>query len=611
MDRNVVIATVLIAIIMMVWLVWLAPPAPPTPVQDGNVATDTQAAAQAPLPEEEPESLARQTRPLPVTDSTIAGAQQGTERFITVDTDLYRARFSTKGATLKSFILKKYDKFDQETPVQLADTSGPGALGLAFTTPSNHLVDTRSFFFDADFTGDTLRVRENPVELIFETAVGAGTIRQTYTFKPGEYEVDLQVEQENAASFATGEGYELIWEGGVPFTEGNLEDEARHAGAYASSGGEVEYIDLVKQKTDVQRLAGSVSWVSVKNKYFTAVMMPQGETRGAELEGEQFGTLDGGDLRENYTARLLMPSSQGADLYQLYIGPLEFYRITDYDRGLYDMVDYGYDFFEWMTRPVAKFIFIPLFTLLGKFIPNYGIVIIIFSILIKLALYPLTKSSYVNMARMRELQPKMEAIKEKYGDNPQKQQEATMKMYKETGINPLGGCMPMLLQWPILIALYQFIPQSIELRQAGFLWANDLSAPDAILHLPFTIPFYGDFVAGFTLLMGLSMIVQMKLQTQPSTNPQAKIMTFVFPVMIFAIFNRFASGLSLYYLVYNVISAIQQKSINRSLEKKHEAGEDGKVNGKPDRKTSLRNRLTEQKDGKARRDVKPSKKART
>lgn len=153
-----------------------------------------------------------------------------------------------------------------------------------------------------------------------------------------------------------------------------------------------------------------------------------------------------------------------------------------------------------------------------------------------------------------------------------------MKMYKEMGVNPLGGCLPMLLQYPIIIALWQFLPQAIEIRQQGFLWAHDLSAPDVILHLPFTIPLYGNFVAGFTLLMGLSMVVQMRMQMTPTTsNAQAKIFTYLFPVMIFAIFNKFASGLSLYYLCYNVLTAIQQKFINKSI---HEQAEAEKAAGK-------------------------------
>ena len=290
-------------------------------------------------------------------------------------------------------------------------------------------------------------------------------------------------------------------------------------------------------------------------------------TRGAELLGERFGELDDPDMKEDYEARLQMPAATGvADVFRLYLGPMEYSRISAYDLDLYDMVDYGWDFFEFLTRPVAKFVFIPVFNFLDNFIPNYGIIIIIMAFLIKGAVYPLTKKSYRSMAQMRELQPKLEALKEKYGDNPQKQQEATMKLYRESGVNPLGGCMPMLFQYPIIIALWQFLPQSIEIRQQGFLWAQDLSAPDVILNLPFNIPLYGDFVAGFCLLMGLSMIVQMRLQSSPTTNPQAKMFMYFMPAMIFFIFNKWASGLNLYYLCYNVLTAIQQKFINKSIE---------------------------------------------
>jgi YidC/Oxa1 family membrane protein insertase len=165
---------------------------------------------------------------------------------------------------------------------------------------------------------------------------------------------------------------------------------------------------------------------------------------------------------------------------------------------------------------------------------------------------------------MKVIQPQMQAIQEKYANDPQKQQEAMMKLYREAKVNPLGGCLPMLLQYPILIALWQFLPQAIELRQQGFLWAADLSAPDPILHLPFTIPLYGNFVAGFTLLMGLAMIIQMRvqMQSQPS-NPQTAVFTYVFPVMLFVIFNKLASGLNLYYLVFNLISVLHQQWYNR------------------------------------------------
>ncbi len=558
---------------MFLWLWLLAPPQPvapddnPAALVEDSLSAEQAAAGSDALAFDDPQSdeelsVAEAARQ----DTTLEAALAGEARFITVETDMYSAVFSTRGATLISFILKEYQKFDQETPVQMVDTTGSGALSIAFTTPRSHVLNSRDLYFDTSYEGDTLRVSGDSAQLHFETGIQGGVLRQTYTFYPGEYEIGLRVAQENAAAFSTREGYELIWEGGIPFTENDPNEEVKASGVYAHSGGEVEYIALRKEDFQEAPLSGLVDWTAVKTRYFTTVMIPSSSTRGAELAGEQTGEPGSADFRQRYDMRLFMPRPEdGPDEFRLYVGPMEFYRIADYDLGLYDMVDYGWDFFEWITRPLARLVFIPAFTFLAKFIPGYGYVIIVFAILIKLVLYPLTKSSYKSMARMRELQPKMESIKEKYGDNPQKQQQEMMKMYKETGVNPVGSCLPMLLQYPIIIALWLFLPQSIEIRQQGFLWASDLSAPDVILNLPFTIPFYGDFVAGFTLLMGLSMVVQMRIQSAPTSNPQMKMLTYLMPVMIFAIFNRFASGLSLYYLVYNVVTAVQQKIINRNI----------------------------------------------
>ncbi|WP_243665123.1 membrane protein insertase YidC, partial [Rhodothermus marinus] len=197
-------------------------------------------------------------------------ARNGRARTITIETDLYEAQLSTKGATLVSLKLKKYKQYDFKTPVQLVDTTKPGALSLVFTTPTNHLVDTRALYFRTATTADTIRVADAPVEVAFEVPVGDGRIRQIYTFLPDDYEVRLRVEQEGAATFSTIEGYELVWNGGVPFAERDRDDEARHSGAFARSGGELEKITLDRHRTEEKRLAGQVDWVAVKNKFFTA-----------------------------------------------------------------------------------------------------------------------------------------------------------------------------------------------------------------------------------------------------------------------------------------------------------------------------------------------------
>ena len=293
------------------------------------------------------------------------------------------------------------------------------------------------------------------------------------------------------------------------------------------------------------------------------------------------------DIQIDLEARLYMGSPRlGGDDFRLYLGPLDYRYIKQYE-GLYGMVDYGWNAFEWITRPLARFIFIPTFALLSSLIPSYGLVIIVFCLLIKLVLFPITRVSYKSMAGMRELAPQMKEIKEKYKDNPQKQQQATMKLYKETGMNPLSSCLPMLLQYPIIIALWQFLQQSIDIRQQSFLWAPDLSAPDAILDLPFSIPFYGDYVAGFTVLMGVSLVIQMRVQSTPTSGMQQKMMMYGMPLVIFVVFNRLPSGLSLYYLFYNVFTAAQQQLINIGLKKKKAQ--------EPTRKGVIPKRPTEEK----------------
>ncbi|MBX2823032.1 MAG: membrane protein insertase YidC [Rhodothermaceae bacterium] len=588
MDRNVITATLLITGIMLAWFYLTMPePVPPTEgvAQDSTAAITNEVQELPPAEETNEQAIAAApaTQPLEVVvDSTITGVQEGEERLIAVESDLYEAIFSTKGATLVSFKLKNFNKFDQATPIQLVDTTLQGALSFVFTTPSNHNADTRTFFFEADHQGDLIQVDQEGDEatLRFSTPVGQGRIVQTYTFTQGTYEIGMSIEQENVLSFSTREGYDLLWDGAIPYSERDPTQELMKSGAYYRTvGGDVEGLTMMKDDYDEEDVSGGVSWIGVKNQYFAAIIMPQGDTRGAELIGERFGETDDPNVRELYHASLLMPVplEGSVDEYKLYLGPMEYKRINSYDLGIYDMVDYGWDFFEWMTRPIARFVFIPLFSLMSGFIPSYGVIIIILAFLIKLVVYPLTKSSYRSMAQMRELQPKLEAIKEKHGEDMQKQQEATMKLYKESGVNPIGGCLPMLLQYPVIIALWQFLPQSIEIRQQGFLWANDLSSPDIIFNLPFTIPFYGDFVAGFCMLMGISMVIQMRIQSTPSANAQTKMIMYFMPIMIFVIFNRWASGLNLYYLCYNILTALQQRVINKNIKK--EAEEEDQAGG--------------------------------
>ncbi len=616
-QRNVIIATILVAVIMFAWIFWFSPspqqqqsqqaagPADTTEQTDPSApAADTgaddassdaappstaDASADAPQPEaDQPEA--------PAPDSVTAAALEGTQRRIVVESDLYTVVLSTKGGTIERFTLKEYKQFNQEDPVQIVDTTAGGTLSLSFTTPTRRRVDTRSLYFSADTEADTVRIEDESKTLTFEAQLGDGALRQSYTFHPDDYDLGLAIEQERPRSFLTSDGYELTWHGGMPYSEGGEEDELRYTGLFARNGEQIQSLTLSDADQNQKRIEGDVSWMAVKNKYFTAAVMPdRPETAlGASLTGRKEGRATSEAAFKDLTGRLQMPlprETTHVDKFHLYAGPIDYYSLADYGRNLYGMVNYGWDWFEWMTKPLAEYLYIPMLTYLGGGLPSwlfggglpYGVIVILMAVLIKTVVYPLTKSSYRSMAQMRELQPKMQEIKDKYDDEPEKQQEEMMQLYRETGVNPLGGCLPMFLQYPILISLYQFIPKSIQLRQESFLWAADLSAPDKILQLPFEIPFYGDYVAGFTLLMGLAMIVTMRVQSTGggAAGGQAKIFMYAMPGVIFFIFNRFASGLSLYYLFYNIVTAAQQKWINMQLEK--EKDDDGNLtNGRSD-----------------------------
>ena len=243
--------------------------------------------------------------------------------------------------------------------------------------------------------------------------------------------------------------------------------------------------------------------------------------------------------------------------FRLYIGPLEFERIKNINVGLESIMDFGWSF----IRPISKGV---LFALkeLHKFVPNYGVVLIIFSILVKLLVYPLTKKSYQSTAAMQAVAPEINALKEKYQSNPQKLNQATMELYKKKGVNPLGSCLPMLLQMPLLLALFQVFRSTIELRAEPFIWwIKDLSSPDTIFYLPFSVPIYGDQVAVLPVIMVFSMFLQQKMMTGANQQPQQKMMQSFMMGFFFLLFNTFPSGLNLYYTLFNLLTIAQQKLI--------------------------------------------------
>jgi YidC/Oxa1 family membrane protein insertase len=340
----------------------------------------------------------------------------------------------------------------------------------------------------------------------------------------------------------------------LSYTEPSLQDEVRYTKAYAYSGGETEALDVKENKTTRTRFSGQTLWTAIRTKYFAAAFIVENGCTGYQLNGIGI-PIGGRNYYKKFGMQVDLPI-EASNKIRLYLGPLDYTIIKNLGVKLENMMSLGK-----ILRPISKGV-LWTFINLRKVIPNYGWVLIIFSLLIKIFLHPLTSRSMRSMKEMQKLQPKIEDLRLKYKNDPQKMSAEQMKLYKEHGVNPMGGCLPLLLQMPILIALFTVFRTTIELRHAPFIWwITDLSAPDTIYTLPFNIPLYGRHVNVLPIIMALSTILQQKMSGSTSSNPQQKMMMYLMPIMFFFMFNQFPSGLNLYYTLFNVLTVLQQKYI--------------------------------------------------
>lgn len=560
MDRQSTIGFVLITLVLIAWM-WLQAP---TPGKQQQVPRDSTAMQTAPPAEAVPPPPA--VSDAGRTDSLgrfFAARERGHERVIAIETDLYRAELTTLGGTLRTWEFRMFKSWDGH-PVQLIDFDAGRDLSVLFTSTDGKLVNTSRLHFDVDQSmGVTLSGTDSRTVTMTLPVEGGGALVKRYTFTNGTYLVDVEIEFRNMGGVVSNFEYQVVWEHGVRYAEGNSVDESSFAMAYASSGGELTELDVSGiGKTENRDLNGKTAWVATRNKYFGVALIAPGEVaQGAYLEGDHRAEPNGGSV-ERYAVALKMPfRGQPVETAKLrvFLGPLEYDGVKELGIGLERVMNLGA---AWIIRPISEYVMIPLFRVLKAVIPNYGWVIVVFSLIIKIVLHPLTKTSMSSMRKMQALSPMMNEIREKHKDNPEKMNQAVMNLYKEYGVNPASGCLPLLLQMPIMFALYNVLRSSIELRQANFMgWITDLSIPDALIHLPFTIPIFGiHVVSGLALIMGVTMFVQQKMTV---TDPRQKSMVYVMPVMFTLLFNNFPSGLNLYYLVFNVLSIGQQLWINK------------------------------------------------
>lgn len=589
MDKNTATGFVLIFILMLGWFYFTMPSEEEIAQQRREQAIQD-SLAQIEMNESIEEDSPELSQPQEQTigeerDEEDAGqygifstGQETEQAFIEVSTPLYTVKFTNRGAGPSSFKLKDYDTWDGRSVQLIADTSR-SAYNIGFLTTENYNVETQNILFTQVTEASSVQLKKGQTQEIgYRLNLENGRkIDIQYTLYGDSYEMDVDVRFNGLSSNIIGGSVDFGWTTPLNFTEKDHSQDALETAAYVFAGGELEKFKLDEPKREEQTINGNIDWVATKTKFFTQLIKPVATTEAALLTGEVTGSSDNPNAEHLYSSSIRTDlDDQGAVRYKVYIGPVKYRELQKVDEHAYDMVDVGWSWLRWFSDPFVRWLVIPFFEFMNGFIANFGVIIIIFAAGVKLILSPLTYKSYKSMAAMSELQPQMKEIQEKYKDNPQKQQKATMDLYRKNKVNPLGGCLPNLLQFPILITLWRYFQNSILIRQEEFLWANDLSAPDYIINLPFSIPFLGDQIAGFVLLMTAAMVVQSRLTGGMSggggSSPMAgqmKVMQYIFPVMMLFIFNNFAAGLSLYYLVFNVLSIIQQYFIKKSM---HDAG---------------------------------------
>ncbi len=589
MDRNSILGIILIGVIFIGWMIYssIKTPTPPPEQQKSKADTalvkkDTTATAR--------DSVAKETRESVVereieTDTTLTQSQKdslltndtygmffsqfahGEEDTITVENDLLIAKITSRGGSIVDWQLKKYNKWDG-VPVELIKKKAGPEFFLEFDSRDNKVIDTRDLYFDLKANGKdhyTLKGNDSltiSAKLVF--APGKEVVR-TYTFYGNKYLFRTNVHFENIEKYIRLNGYFLKWVDGLKYQEYRSDLESAESWGMVVKNDEVVEVDATKigEKAELETpIIGNIDYAAIKSKYFAAAFIPDSKNTdnvNVEITGTRAAAPNNGVV-ESYNMSIKMPYKGGVtdNTYSVYIGPLEYDIVVQY--GLQKTINFGW----WLLRPIGEHVLLPFFKFLHRFIPNYGVTIIIFSLFIKLLLYPLSITQMRSARKMQLIAPEMTKIREKYKDDPKKQQQEQMKLYSEYGVNPAGGCLPLLLQMPILIALWKVFNTAIDLRQAHFwLWIQDLSLPDYIVHLPFSLFGITD-LSGLALLMGVTMFIQQKLTL---TDPRQKAMIYLMPVMFTLMFSNLPSGLNLYYFMFNLFGIVQQVYINKFSKK--------------------------------------------
>ncbi len=539
------IAIALSFLVFFLWTIFVEPPAPPVTPESPETKESAETVQPAGIPESTalpaPEPEAGSTDP----SAPVSAARSA--RTIRVNTPLYSVEISEKGAVFQSFVLKNYrENVAADSPLKQlipAELSG-GSIRTVFT--GGGLSELKDAVFTADTASGTVDIYDKKTDILFSWQSPDNIVfEKKFSFSSASYLIGLESRIINRSVAPVQGSLAVTLANSVP-------EESQYAfeGPSALIDNSLEQIKI-KNIEDKNTYSGTMKWIAIESRYFLSGIIPRENTPARMLLTQTKDNM----LENSYIVpeKSIAPNTQQIYGFDLFFGPKNLNLLKSFENGLDRVVNFG--FFDLLAKPCLW-----MMNQIHDFIPNYGVAIIILTIMIKIALWPLGNKSYKSMNEMKRIQPLMAEIREKYKNNKKKMNEELMNLYKIYKVNPMGGCLPMLLQIPVFFALYRMLYEAIELRHAPFFgWINDLSAPDRLFEFGFSIPFmeppYG--IPVLTIIMGATMLLQQKMSPPPGDPGQAKMMMFM-PVIFTVIFINFSSGLVLYWLINNILSIAQQ-----------------------------------------------------
>lgn len=569
MDRSQAVGLVVLAAFLMAYFYFFAPK--PTNKSADEPAGQTEVVEKEAAPQQ-PEEMAPVAAPETADDSlrraqqdaqfgVFASGAEGREEIFTLENAKIKVEFSSKGGLIKKVTLKEYDDYKGDPLVLLDGDNSQINLKVSTSAGPVNLADL--YFARND---DYIRMTDT-AGVSFSLGLADGsTVVHTYYLPEDGYTVMQYNNYDALKKHATEEKLSFNWNNNMKKLDTDLEYNRQYTQLnYYTSFGDFEKVNGSSKDLEEVNFTQPVKWVSFKHKFFTTGLIANGQF----LSGYMSSYVDPEDTLHLKNTKMLLHIpleyyQSGAPTYTYYFGPNKLNTLKKVTEGFHKNLDMGWPVIRWINR----YLIITTFSLLERFIPNYGIIIIILVFIIRIILSPLTYKSHIQMAKTKVLKPELDAIKEKHGDDMQKVQSEQMKLYSQVGVNPLSGCIPLLLQMPILFAMFQFIPHAIELRQEPFLWAKDLSMYDSIIDLPFYIWGLGSHISLFTLLMTLSTILITWSNSQMTASMQGpmKTMQYAMPVIFMFVLNSFPAGLTFYYFVSNLVSfgqlALMKRFVN-------------------------------------------------